>query len=192
MNEAFRSYLKDRKTEVTDEQLEFWSSLFINKKIRKSEFLFREGEVCKYLTFVISGCLRLYTVDNKGKEHIMQFAPENWWVSDMDSFSKYVPSIYYLDALEESEVLLIDFASQEKVLSIIPAAAALFQQLLQNRQAATQKRIIFSMSASAEEQYKDFLKTYPNLSKRLPQHMIASYIGITPESLSRIRKISRQ
>ena len=76
-----------------------------------------EGEVCKYTAFVVKGCLRLYTIDNKGKEHIMQFAPENWWISDMDSFAKGTPSVYFIDALEDSEVLLIDFPSQDKALN---------------------------------------------------------------------------
>src|ERR1700685_3604062 len=107
MIDALRTYLKERKVDLRDEQFAHWSSLFAPRKMKKGEFLLREGEVCKYTAFVVKGCLRLYTIDNKGKEHIMQFAPENWWISDMDSFSKGTPSIYYIDALEDSEVLLI-------------------------------------------------------------------------------------
>ncbi len=188
MKEALQTYLQERKVILTEEQFNHWSSLFIPKKMKKGEFLLNEGEVCKYTAFVVKGCLRLYTIDNKGKEHIMQFAPENWWISDMDSFAKGTPSVYFIDALEGSEVLLIDFPSQDKSLNQIPKLALFFQQLMQNRQTASQKRIIFSMSASAEDRYLDFLKTYPSFTQRVPQHMIASYLGITPESLSRIRK----
>ena len=188
MLESFRAYLKEKKVELSDEQFNYWSSLLHPKIISRHDFLLREGETCKHVSFVAKGCLRLYAVDAKGKEHIMQFAPENWWISDMDSFTKGIASPYYIDALEDSGLLLIDFPSYENVLKNIPGAAIFFQQLMQNRQSATQKRIIFSMSASAEERYLDFLKTYPAFVQRVPQHMIASYLGITPESLSRIRK----
>lgn len=188
MNEALRTYLKEKKVVLTEEQFNYWLSLFIPKQMKKGEFLLSEGEVNKYLAFVVKGCLRLYTIDNKGKEHIMQFAPENWWISDMDSISKGTPSVYFMDALEDSDVLLIDFPSYQKALVQLPNIALMFQQLMQNRQLASQKRIINSMSASAEERYLDFLKTYPSFMQRVPQHMIASYLGITPESLSRIRK----
>ena len=120
MTNILRTYLKEKKVVLTDEQFNHWSSLFIPKKMKKGEFLLSEGEADKYLAFVVKGCLRLYTIDNKGKEHIMQFAPENWWISDMDSFSKKTPSVYFIDALEDSEVLLIDSPSYEKSLIKIP------------------------------------------------------------------------
>ena len=188
MSVALQIYFKERKLNLTDREFEWYASLFQQKYMKKGEFLLNEGEVCKYTAFVVKGCLRSYTIDNKGKEHIMQFAPENWWISDMDSFAKKTPSIYFIDALEDSEVLLIDSSSYDKAMVQLPQLALFFQELIQNRQAASQKRIIFSMSASAEERYLDFLKTYPAFIQRVPQHMIASYLGITPESLSRVRK----
>lgn len=188
MIEVLHKYLTEKKVGLREEQFSFWASRLIEKKILKNDFLQREGDVSRHVAFVIKGCLRLYTVDAKGKEHIMQFAPENWWISDIESATKHTPSLFFIDALEDSEVLLTDIASYNEVLNKIPSVAVFFQQLMQNRQAVTQKRIIFSMSASAEEQYLDFLKAYPSLAQRVPQHMIASYLGITPESLSRIRK----
>ena len=188
MTESLSQYLKEKKVELTGEQFSYWTSRLSEKKILKHDFLQREGEVGRYVAFVVKGCLRLYTIDAKGKEHIMQFAPENWWISDIDSATKNTPSLFFIDALEDSDVLLTDIDSFNDVLKKIPVVAVFFQQLMQNRQAATQKRIIFSMSVSAEEQYLDFMKTYPSLAQRVPQHMIASYLGITPESLSRIRK----
>jgi CRP-like cAMP-binding protein len=188
MFEAFRQYLNEKKVELTEEQLKWWESLFVAKTLHKNDFILREGETARCTAFVIRGCLRLYTIDAKGKEHIMQFAPENWWIGDIESSTQNTPSQFFIDALEDSEILLLENASFTKVVNEIPAVAVFFQQLMQKRQAATQKRIIFSMSASAEEQYLDFIKAYPSLVQRVPQHMIASYLGITPESLSRIRK----
>ncbi len=188
MHQILRNYLADKKVVLTEEQFNRWTSLFIPKKVKKHEFLLNEGEIAKNTFFTVRGCLRMYTVDNKGKEHIMQFAPENWWLGDMESSSKNIPSVYFIDALEDSDLLVMDIVNWEKSMKEIPQLALLFQRLMQNRQTATQKRIIFSMSASAEERYLDFMKTYPSLAQRIPQHMIASYLGITPESLSRIRK----
>ena len=186
--EEFRDYLKDRNLNLTKEEFNVWISSFIRKEIKKGAFFLRQGEVDKYIAFVIKGCLRLYTIDNKGKEHIAQFAPERWWVSDMDSFIKGVPATYFIDAVEDSLVLLIDSPSHQKVMNTVPQVALFFQQLMQRRQSATQSRVISSMSAPAEERYLEFMKTYPSLARRLPQHMIAAYLGITPESLSRVRK----
>src|SRR5690348_12977222 len=188
MREVLRSYLNDKKVELTDEQFKRWSSSFVEKKVKKHEFLLNEGEVSKQSYFTVRGCLRLYTVDNKGKEHIMQFAPENWWVGDIEGTTNHTPSRYFIDALEDSDILSMDIVSWEKAMNEIPPLAVLFQRLMQNRQMASQKRIIHSMSSTAEERYFDFMKTYPSLAQRIPQHMIASYLGITPESLSRIRK----
>src|SRR5438477_4278404 len=132
MLEIFRNYVRERDVSVSDEELDYWMSLLIQKRIKKNEFLLREGEVCKYIAFVVKGCLRLYTVDDKGKEHIMQFAPENWWISDMDSFARGTPSDYFIDALEDSEVLVVDAPSQEKIMMNILPAALFFQRLVQN------------------------------------------------------------
>jgi len=188
MKEVLRSYLADKNVFLTDEQFKVWTSHFVERKIKKHDFLLKEGEVAKQSHFTVRGCLRLYTIDSKGKEHIMQFAPENWWIGDIDSSTSRAPSIYFLDALEDSDVLSMDIDSWEKSMNEIPALALLFQRLMQNRQTVSQRRIINSMSATSEERYIEFMKTYPSLVQRIPQHMIASYLGITPESLSRIRK----
>jgi len=188
MVEEFAKYLEGRKLFLAEDEFDYWTSLLVEKKLKRSEFLLRAGEVCRYSAFVAKGCLRLYSIDEKSKEHIVQFAPENWWISDMESFFSGTPSNYFIDALENSEVLLIDKVSQDQLYKKIPIIALFFQSLLQNRQSATHRRIISSMSAPAEDRYLEFLKTYPSLAVRIPQHMIASYLGITPESLSRIRK----
>jgi len=188
MIETFHQYLEEKNLRLREEEFAFWVSLMNEKKLKRGEFLLQPGEIARSIAFVVRGCLRLYSIDDKSKEHIIQFAPENWWISDMESLNNDTPSDYFIDALENSDLLLMDRTSQEKLYREIPAAAIFFQNLLQKRQSATQRRIISSMSIPAEDRYLDFLKTYPSLAVRVPQHMIASYLGITPESLSRIRK----
>jgi CRP-like cAMP-binding protein len=147
----------------------------------------RAGEISKFGIFVASGCLRTYTVDDKGKEHILQFSIENWWTGDMNSFITSTPAVFNVDALEDSDVLLFDNKAIQNITSV-PGLAALFQMGLQKSTSAQNKRIAASLSATAEERYDSFLKTYPTIAQRVPQHMIASYLGISPETLSRIRK----
>jgi CRP-like cAMP-binding protein len=163
-------------------------ALILPKKFRKGEFLLREGEVAKYGGFIARGCVRSYTVDNKGKEHIVQFSPEDWWVANIESMRTGAPSAYFIDAVEDTDVLLFDPPSFQKIIQNIPAFASLFQVGIQKHASAKDHRIIASLSASAEERYTDFLQKYPSIAQRVPQHMLASYLGVSPETLSRIRK----
>ena len=181
------SFLSQRM-QLTTEQFNFVQTLFIPKQYAKGEFLIREGEVAKYGAFVAKGCLRSYVVDNKGKEHIVQFAPETWWLTDINSIMHGVPSLYFMDALEPSDVLLIDAPSHERLMEEIPGFANAFFAGQQKHTASKDKRIINSLTATAEERYQNFLQTYPSIAQRVPQHMLASYLGITAETLSRIRK----
>jgi len=186
MIEKLRSFF-ERSFPVTDEQFEFIKTMFIPKKVKKGEFLLREGEMTRYSIFVASGCLRTYTIDDNGKEHILQFSPENWWTGDI-SFTSNVPSKCFIEALEDSDVLLTEMSSIQKLNKYIPQSSAQYESALQKSMEAKNQRIISSLSATAEERYNDFLKKYPSLVQRVPQHMIASYLGISPETLSRIRK----
>jgi len=186
MIEKLRSFF-ERSFPITDEQFEFIKTMFIAKKVKKGEFLLREGEMTRYSIFVASGCLRTYTIDDSGKEHILQFSPENWWTGDM-SFTSNVPSKCFIEALEDSDVLLTEMSSIQKLNKYIPQSAAQYETALQKSMEAKNQRIISSLSATAEQRYNDFLKKYPSLVQRVPQHMIASYLGISPETLSRIRK----
>ena len=187
MFEVLKKYLTDRAV-LSDEQLELICSFFIPKHVEKGEFILREGEIAKYGNFVTSGCLRSYVIDNKGKEHIIQFAPETWWLTDITSILNQTPSLYFMDALEPSNILMIDFVGHQKIAEIIPAFNKAFQAGQQKHTAAKDRRIIASLTATAEERYQHFLHTYPTIAQRVPQHMLASYLGITPETLSRIRK----
>lgn len=155
---------------------------------KKGAFLLSEGETCSHFFFVEKGLLRYYSIDSKGKEHILQFASENWFVSDRESVFFNKPSQYYIQALEDSEVILIDedFINQLSKENI--SFVEFNNHLLHNHIKNLQRRITQLLSATAEERYLDFIKLYPDILLRVPQWMVASYLGITPESLSRIRK----
>lgn len=176
------------KIQLTEKEFDLAATFFIPKKIRKRQFLVQTGDVCRYLAFVSKGCMRSYTVDEKGEEHIVQFALEEWWITDLKSFSGNLPATYNIDAVEDSELLLIDKSSQEKLFATVSSLEHYFRILLENNSSAALKRIADLISVPAEERYLKFIETYPNIVQRVPQNQIASYLGITPQSLSRIRK----
>jgi len=179
----------DEKIELTKEEKELSGSFFIPKKMRKKQWLLQEGDVCKYVAFVEKGLLRSFTIDDKGREHITQFAFEGWWIADQVSFLTGEPSEHNIEALEDCELLLLTKLAEDKMLEKIPKLERYFRILLQNSLIATQKRLVSSLSQSAEERYSDLIKACPDtLPQRIPQHMMASYLGITPETLSRIRR----
>jgi CRP-like cAMP-binding protein len=164
------------------------NQFFTPKTIKKHQFLLQEGDVCKQLAFVNDGCLREYTVDHKGQEHVIQFAIRDWWISDLTSFLSGTPSTQNIDALQDSEVLLLEKEAREKMLETVPKMERFFRLLMESNYVASRRRITATLAASAEERYLGFLKLYPALVEQIPQHNIASYLGITPQSLSRIRK----
>lgn len=172
---------------ITAEDFEFCKSLFIPKKLRRKQYLLQEGDVCKYTVFVEKGLLRSYTVDDKGAEHILQFALEGWWMGDLYSFLTNEPSIYNIDALEDCELLMITHPSWELLLKKLPVFERFFRIIIQNNLIATQRRLMGSLSETAEEKYNRLIQSNPDCLQRVPQHMIASYLGITRETLSRIR-----
>lgn len=178
----------DEKIELTEEEKQLCKSFFIPKKLRKRQYLLQEGDVSKYVAFVEKGMLRSYTIDDKGSEHIMQFAFEGWWIGDHYSFLTAEPSVYNIDALEDSELLLLSRGAEEQLLQKIPKFERYFRLLLQNNVIATQRRLIGSLSKTAEKRYTDLISSCPTIPQRVPQHMMASFLGITPETLSRIRK----
>ncbi len=177
-----------KRINLTEEEFVRVTTFFIPKKLRKHQFLLNEGDVCKYATYVTKGCLRQYTIDAHGEEHVVQFAIEDWWISDMYSVLTGEPATYNIDALENSEVLLLERTQFEKLFTEIPKFERFFRLLLESNFVAKEKRIMGALSLSAEEQYLRMMQSYPNITQRVPQSQIASYLGITPQSLSRIRK----
>jgi CRP-like cAMP-binding protein len=177
-----------KKVQLTDEEFTFVTTFFIPKKVRKKQYILQAGDVCKAIAFVSDGCLRAYTLDDKGEEHIVQFAIDGWWISDLQGMLTSQPATMNIDALEDSQVLLLERSSQEKLCRALPQVEHFFRLLLEGNYNAARMRISDLISSSAEDRYLHFLKTYPDIVQRVPQSQIASYLGITPQSLSRIRK----
>jgi CRP-like cAMP-binding protein len=178
----------DEKIQLSTEEKEQAKSFFLPKKLRKRQYLLQEGDVSKYVAFVEKGMLRSYTVDEKGVEHIIQFAFEGWWISDQYSFLTGEPSPYNIDAVEDCELLLLSKTAEEQLMERVPKMERYFRLLLQNSLIAMQRRLMGSLSQPAEKRYNDLVQSCPTIPQRVPQHMMASFLGITPETLSRIRK----
>ena len=184
---ALRTYLEARAM-FSPGDLELVRGSFVWKHIPSGEFLHRAGDIARYGAFVANGCLRKYVIDPHGKEHIVQFAPETWWVGDSTPLAEPARATYFIDAIEDSEVLLIDGPSHRRLLDQVAGYAQAFRTGVQRSAAAKDQRIVSSLSASAEERYLEFLRVYPSIAQRVPQAMLASYLGMTPETVSRIRK----
>ncbi|UYZ63093.1 Crp/Fnr family transcriptional regulator [Hymenobacter weizhouensis] len=160
--------------------------------VPKRQFFLLEGDECTRFGFVVRGCLRSYSIDDKGEEHTMQFAPEDWWISDPYSFLTGRPSTLTIDALEDTELWVITASDMEKVYAAAPVFERFMRLLIQSRYIALQERVNAALRESAAQKYDNFLRKYPTLVQRVPQHLIASYLGIKPESLSRVRRLSRR
>lgn len=178
----------NEKISLTEEEFDLAKTLFIPKKLRKRQYLLQEGDVCRYLAFVEKGILRSFTVDEKGNEQVIQFALEGWWIADSYSLLTGEPSTQNIDALEDAELLLLSKQSNEILFDKIPKFERYFRFLMQNNMIALQRRLMGSLTQSAEEKYATLSRNYPDIIQRIPQHLVASYLGVTPETLSRIRK----
>jgi len=185
MFKEFREYLKS-KIEISDEQLAAVEKLLKYKTVRHGEILLKPGDTCQHGMFVMDGCLRSFLIMD-GKEHIMHFAPENWWIGDNHCFDKTDTAMFFIDAVEDSKVALFEHDFLHKLELIVPNSFKFTQTLRKNSFRSMQNRIINMLASTAEERYNLFINNYPNLASRLPQRMVASYLGIAPQSLSRIR-----
>lgn len=171
----------------TPEEEQYFTSLLKFKKLKKKQYLVQEGDIVRYDYFVNKGCLRTYSIDEKGQEHVVQFSIEDWWTGDMYSFLTQTPARYTIDALEDTELLCLEKNALEELYVKVPKFEKFFRHLLQNAFVSLQERVIANLSQTADERYCTFIEKYPLMEKRLPLKQIASYLGITPESLSRIR-----
>ncbi|MES2111676.1 MAG: Crp/Fnr family transcriptional regulator [Bacteroidota bacterium] len=155
--------------------------------IKRKQFILNDGEICRNSVFVAQGCLRGFTVDKNGVEHVLSFAPPGWWIADMYSLISQKPGILNIEALEDTEAVTLSKAGQEKLYTEVPKFERFFRILTENSLVANQQRIVDNMSLTAEERYSIFCKRYPTLIDHLPQKQIASYIGVTPEFFSRMK-----
>ena len=169
----------------------FVRSLFIQRRLRKGEFYQRAGEVTTHGGFIVSGCCRTYSIDPEGSESIIYFSDERGWVGDIASARSRRPTTYFVDAVEPSELLMIALPDFDRLLDRFPDVARGYQLGLERANAARGERIALALNATAEERYDDFVKRNPSLASRVPQRMLASYLGLTPETLSRVRRKRR-
>ncbi|MBD0278465.1 MAG: Crp/Fnr family transcriptional regulator [Bacteroidota bacterium] len=176
------------KVPSTEEELHICTRYFTPKKLRKRQYLLQEGDVSNRLAFVEEGALYSYTIDTKGVQRVQQFAFEGWWIADLYSFFTKEPSKLSIEALEESELLLLDHEQHQKLLQNVPKYETYTRILYQNAYVALQQRLEGTLGLPAEEKYLRLIEQYPSILNRVPLHLIASYLGVTPETLSRIRK----
>lgn len=172
---------------LTNEEEEILLSKITYRKYLKGQFIVQQGDVCKYECFVISGCTKTFYMDDEGQEHIIMFSIEDWWTSDMGSFITQTPADYNIQCLENTELFQFSYDIIEDLYREIPKLERFFRQIIEKALVASQKRIVRNFSLSAKERYVYFRTQYPKIEQRIPQYMIASYLGITKEFLSKIK-----
>lgn len=175
---------------LRSEEQKLVTSFFEARAVKKKGYILRAGETLRSATFVANGCFKMYSLDEAGKEHVTRIAMEGWWVGDIESFLTQKPSSYFVQALEHGTVLQVSKDNMETLYRIVPAVERYFRIVVQKAYIAFQSRIVASMSKPAAERYRDFCAMHPGIEQRVPLHTIASYLGVTPEFLSRIRKSS--
>src|SRR5690349_5537734 len=176
-----------RHITLTPDESTFFLSLLEAKNLKRKTLFLEEGVVCKNSAFVLDGALKSFTIDKEGKEHILSFAIRDWWISDLYSLLSEKPAVLNIEAIADSEVLLLSRDNQQLLYEKVPKFERFFRILIENSLVANQQRLIDNLSSTAEERYLRFIKKYPIIPSCVPQHNIASYLGITPEFLSKIR-----
>jgi CRP-like cAMP-binding protein len=190
MSESFDLILKNifKHIELNKEEIDYFTSLLVYKKVARKTILLSEGQTCKYLSYVHSGALRAYHIDKDGKESTIMFAVADWWVTDMYCFLNNKPAMMFIETIAESVIYQISKTNFDKLFSAVPKFERFFRILMQNAYTREQLRIIENLSLPAEERYNSFVKKYPHIAEAVTQKQIASYLGVTPEFLSAIRK----
>lgn len=178
---------------ITEDELSLFNSLLEFKKVPKKTILLHEGDICNFEAFINKGCIRNYYIDENGFEVILQFAIEDWWVSDIASFHNHAPSDIFIETLEDCELLILSPQTKDQLLTAIPQLERMFRLMVQKNLTVLQKRFLKTITSSAQEKYLDFLNKYPTIPQRVAQHYIASYLGISAEFLSKVRtKLSKK
>jgi len=187
MFEVFEKYLRTL-VDISDEEINCIRTASTIKNIKKWQSLLHDGEVCKSMFFIADGCFRLYRYDKEGTDHTVRFGIENWWMTDQESYNSGNLSKYNIEALAKSTVIIWSKHSWDELQATIPAFKKFYEQLVARAFETSQQRIYSLISSPAEERYLEFLKTYPKIFNKVPLHMIASYLGISRETLSRVRR----
>lgn len=186
MSENLKNHI-NKFIKLSDEDFSEIQDYFEITDFKKKENLLQEGEICKSNFFVLEGCLRMFFINEKGIEQTIQFALENWWMTDYTAFSTQKNAGFYIQAVEDSKILALDFEDQEKLLEKFPIMERYFRLIQQRAHAASQSRIKILYELSKEQSYQMFIKLYPAFVQRIPQYLLASFLGFTPEYLSEIR-----
>jgi CRP-like cAMP-binding protein len=189
MYDALFEYIETRSgLRLTEDEQAVIEGKFHHKRLRRKQYFLQEGDVCKQIAFVVKGAARMYSIDNKGHEHIVRFALETWWLGDHESFNLLTPSRFHIEMLEDTDLLVITTVNAHELRDQVKGFDLTIKAMDKQLAVATQKRIHASISMTAEERYDDLVKTYPQFLQRFPQNMVASYLGVSPETLSRMRK----
>ena len=183
---SFLNYI-NKYIDLTEKEIVFLRSNTNYKKYLKGQYIVQQGAVCKHTNFIISGCTKNFYVDQQGQEHIVTFAIENWWSADLSSFITQTPSDFNVKCIEATEVIQFTYQNQDEIFQNIPKMETLFRKLLEKALVSSQKRIVNNFSLSAKDQYLYFKKQFSTIEQRVPQYMVASYLGITKEFLSKIK-----
>ena len=168
-------------------ELEYFNSILQYKVIPKKTMLLQAGNICNFEAYVIKGCIREYYIDSNGAEVTLQFAVEDWWVSDITSFQDQKVSNMYIETLEDCELLMLSRQSKEQLLAKVPKLERMFRLMIQRHLSVVQSRLFKTVTQPGIEKYLEFIKRYPTIPQRVPQHYIASYLGMSPEFLSKLR-----
>jgi len=173
--------------ELTEEEEAYFVSLLKIKKVRKKQFIVQPDFICNHRTYIVKGALRAYLVDNKGQEHTVAFGIEDWWIADFNSYFFRQPATLFVEALEDSEVIQIEYNDELELMKNVPKFEKFYRILAQNGYAFLQRRVLANLSMSAEERYEEFMKRYAAIAARVPQYALASFLGFSTEFLSKIR-----
>ena len=174
--------------DLNKEEQDFLISKVRYQKYLKGQYILQQGDICRYSNFIVSGCVKMTYIDSSGHEHIVLFGIKDWWVSDLGSFIDQVPADYNIQCIEPTEVIQFTKQNEEELMDKLPQVERLFHKKVQKAFVSAQRRIILNLSLTAKERYLLFKKQYPSIEQRIPQYMIASYLGITKEFFSKLKK----
>lgn len=186
MNKNLAEYIK-RYVDLSDEELKTFNSFLKPKSYAKKEYILEEGQICRARYYIKKGCIRMYYIDQKANEQIIHFGVDNWWLTDYNSLTKQVPSKYYIQATEDTEILELPEKHFDELCHQIPKTERLFRKIMENVFIACQNRMEFTFSLSGEALYHHFLDSNIAFAQRVPQYMIASYLGMSPEFVSKVK-----